>query len=212
MRTISSLKARPTGPKDLTLRIYFDRLPRSFADEEWTEDAARSEYQREARELVAALVSHLPGGFLDAVFAVLAERKASVLVAPHRWGHRPLPVGEGAAGAGAKGSVTSNVADVPAAEDVPQSEPVPAEDESQGEPGAGAEASQERVGIDPQSSAIVELRRRVKAKILEPAALTDALRVADLIGGSTLWSKLPEDVPWIEVKTVVAELRKARGR
>lgn len=92
MTTISSFKAHPATRGDLALRVNFDRLPKDFADEKWSDAASREEYQREARALVEALVEHLPGGLLDAVFSVLAERQASLLIVPHRWGTQPKPM------------------------------------------------------------------------------------------------------------------------
>lgn len=66
--------------ESLTLR-FCSTVPNLYdMKADWPGDATRAAYQKEARRLVGAMESHLPGGLMDALLAVLCERRASLLI------------------------------------------------------------------------------------------------------------------------------------
>lgn len=79
-------KAQSTGDREapshvITIDEELPDLPKAVGalpEAEWYQRVAKR-FEREATELDAALHDSLPGGTYDALFAVMAKRKASVL-------------------------------------------------------------------------------------------------------------------------------------
>jgi hypothetical protein len=64
---------------DLKVTEFLSQQPE--AGEQWYM-ARRLAYQAEAKRFVHVMLTHMPGGLVDAVFAELAAQKASLFIVP----------------------------------------------------------------------------------------------------------------------------------
>jgi hypothetical protein len=78
---INTYKASPiTGEvKDLTIN-FCKKIPEFEGD---YFKSSKDDYKKEAEIILAAMLKHVPGGLIDALFASMAAYKAGILIVPH---------------------------------------------------------------------------------------------------------------------------------
>lgn len=77
--SITSWRANDGTPLRVDFTQEVPDLWKEAADQSG-EQAARAAYQTEARRVVGAMARHLPGGLFSAIFAVMCERQANLLI------------------------------------------------------------------------------------------------------------------------------------